>query len=73
MIKIVCRKSGIDNKIDAGDKCYDYYEKLKQRGILVRNRTKDPLLKGCVRITIGTSEQTKKLVKALEEIKNEYR
>ena len=57
--------------IDVGDKCYDYYEKLKQKGILVRNRTKDPLLKGCVRITIGTNEQTEKLIKALKEIKNE--
>ena len=57
--------------IDAGDKCYDYYEKLKQRGILVRNRTKDPLLKGCVRITVGTNKQTEKLIKALAEIKNE--
>lgn len=57
--------------IDVGDKCYAYHEKLKQRGILARNRTKDPLLKGCVRITIGTSEQMERLIKALREIKNE--
>ncbi len=57
--------------IDVKDKCYDYCEKLRQRGILARNRTKDPLLNGCIRITIGSNEQTKKLVKALEEIKNE--
>jgi len=55
--------------IDIGDKCYDYCEKLKQKGILVRNRTKDQLLEGCVRITIGTDEQTEKLIKALREIK----
>ena len=55
--------------IDVGDKCYDYYEKLKQKGILVRNKTKDPLLKGCLRITIGTNEQTEKLIKSLKEIK----
>lgn len=53
--------------IDVGDKCYDYCEKLKQKGILVRNRTNDQLLEGCVRITIGTDEQTEKLIKALEE------
>ncbi len=57
--------------IDVGNKCYDYCEKLKQKGILARNRTKDKLLEGCVRITIGTKEQMEKLVKALEEIKNE--
>ena len=55
--------------IDVGEKCYDYYEKLKQKGILVRNRTKDPLLKGCVRITVGANEQVEILIKALEEIK----
>ncbi len=55
--------------IDVGDKCYSYCEKLKKKGILARNKTKDPLLNGCVRITIGTKEQMEKLVKALKEIK----
>jgi histidinol-phosphate aminotransferase len=55
--------------INAGEKCKEYYEKLKQRGILVRDRSNDPLLKGYLRITIGANEQMEKLVKALKEIK----
>lgn len=54
--------------VDVGDKCNEFCENLKQKGILVRNRTKDPLLKGCIRITIGTTEQTDFLIKALNDI-----
>jgi len=41
---------------------------LKERGILVRNRSQYPLLKDCIRIGIGTVKQTKELVKALKEV-----
>ena len=43
------------------------YEKLKERGILVRHWDKDPI-RDWVRITIGTDEEMAELVKALEEI-----
>lgn len=43
-------------------------QKLKERGILVRDRSNDPLLKDCLRIGIGTVKQTKELVNALKEI-----
>lgn len=57
--------------INAGEECKEYYEKLKQRGILVRDRSNDPLLNGRLRVTIGSKEQMQRLVRALGEIKNE--
>lgn len=51
-------------------KCADEIEKkLKEKGILIRNRSSYPLLKDCLRIGIGTVKQTKELIKALKEIK----
>jgi histidinol-phosphate aminotransferase len=41
---------------------------LKEMGILVRNRSKYPLLKDCLRIAIGTVKQTKELLNALKEL-----
>jgi histidinol-phosphate aminotransferase len=43
-------------------------EGLKERGILVRDRSDYPLLKDCLRIGIGTKKQAKKLAGALQEI-----
>ena len=43
--------------------------KLKEKGILVRDRSFEPLLKDCLRIGIGTINQTKQLIKALKDIK----
>jgi len=54
-----------------GDLCESIYEKLKLKDILVRNRTKDQLLKNCLRIGIGTKEQCNKFIKALKEILRE--
>lgn len=54
-----------------GDLCESIYEKLKLKDILVRNRTKDQLLKNCLRIGIGTKEQCDKFIKALKEILRE--
>jgi len=53
---------------DFGEKCEEVYFKLKERGILVRNRTKDPLLKGCLRIGVGTRKQCEKVIFELKEI-----
>ncbi|MGB9403519.1 MAG: histidinol-phosphate transaminase [Candidatus Acidiferrales bacterium] len=38
---------------------------MKARGILVRDRTKDPGCAGCVRVTLGTLAQTAQLLPAL--------
>ncbi|MDP3766199.1 MAG: histidinol-phosphate transaminase [Nanoarchaeota archaeon] len=47
----------------------DYFcQKLKEYGVLVRNRSKDLLLDGCVRITLGTEKQTRMLIKAISKI-----
>ncbi|MEK6947327.1 MAG: histidinol-phosphate transaminase [Nanoarchaeota archaeon] len=48
-----------------------FCEKLKEKDILVRNRSSDPLLQGCVRITLGTVRQTMQLIKALRQIVKE--
>jgi histidinol-phosphate aminotransferase len=40
---------------------------MRTRGILVRDRSRDYGCEGCVRITLGTTEQTARLVRALRE------
>jgi len=40
-------------------------EELARTGVLVRDRDRDPGCAGCVRITIGTREQTQRLLSAL--------
>ncbi len=42
--------------------------KLKEKGILVRDRSDYPLLNDCLRIGIGTVKQTRQLIHALKEI-----
>lgn len=54
--------------VNFGDSCNEVYQKLKEKGILVRDRSSYPLLKDCLRITLGTTEQTKKLVKEIKNI-----
>ncbi|MBP3517612.1 MAG: histidinol-phosphate transaminase [Parabacteroides sp.] len=44
------------------------YEKLVQRGIIVRNRTNVTLCNGCLRITVGKPDENKKLIMALKEL-----
>ncbi|MEK6869746.1 MAG: histidinol-phosphate transaminase, partial [Nanoarchaeota archaeon] len=48
-----------------------FCKKLKEDGILVRDRSMDKLLGGCVRVTLGTREQTKKLIDAINKIVKE--
>ena len=52
--------------LDIGENAALFCKKLKEKGILVRDRSSDPLLEGCVRITLGTKEQTKKLIQSIE-------
>jgi histidinol-phosphate aminotransferase len=49
-------------KVDDANKRYD---DLIAKGIVIRNRTTQPLCDNCLRLTIGTEEENKKLIKAL--------
>jgi histidinol-phosphate aminotransferase len=51
-----------------GKRRLEFVKAMRERGILVRDRNSDPSCSGCVRITIGTLEQTGKLIEALREI-----
>jgi histidinol-phosphate aminotransferase len=42
-------------------------QSMRSRGILVRDRSRDYRCEGCVRITLGTTEQTARLLQALRE------
>lgn len=44
------------------------YLQLLSKGIVVRNRTNDPLCENCLRITIGTPEETDKLLTILKAL-----
>jgi histidinol-phosphate aminotransferase len=41
---------------------------MRERGILVRDRSQDPGCEGCVRITLGSREQTEQLLAALRDV-----
>ena len=43
-------------------------QSMQARGILVRDRSRDYGCEGCVRITLGTAEQTARLLRALREV-----
>ena len=51
-----------------GEKRLEFVQAMRERGILVRDRNSDPGCSGCVRITLGTSNQTDSLIAALREI-----
>ncbi len=53
---------------DFKDKCEFVCKKLKEKGILVRNRSNDVLLKGCIRISTGTIKQSERTIKEIKEI-----
>jgi len=44
---------------------YDY---LRQRGIVVRDRSRQPLCTGCLRFTVGTPAENEQLLRALREL-----
>jgi histidinol-phosphate aminotransferase len=56
---------------DFGDACNYVYNKLRERDILVRNRTEYPLLENCLRLGIGTREQSQRLIQAIKTILSE--
>ncbi len=53
---------------DFGFKYKRVYRQLRNQGILVRDRSDSPLLRNCLRIGIGTREQTEIFLKELKKI-----
>lgn len=52
-------------KVDDADK---RYQQLIEEGIVIRNRTTQPLCENCIRISIGTEQENIKLFDALKSI-----
>jgi histidinol-phosphate aminotransferase len=52
-------------KVDDANK---RYRELIGMGLIIRNRTREPLCDQCLRITVGTSEENKKLMQALRTL-----
>lgn len=56
-----------------GERHREFVAAMRQRGILVRDRSADPGCEGCVRITLGTADQTETLMAALREVVSELK
>jgi histidinol-phosphate aminotransferase len=54
--------------VDGGERARELVDGLIARGVLVRDRTKDPYCPNCFRITAGVVEHTDKAVAALEAL-----
>jgi len=52
-------------KVDDANKRYN---ELIEKGIVIRNRTSQPLCENTLRLTVGTKEENEKLIKVLKEI-----
>ncbi len=52
-------------KVDNADKIH---EKLINKGIIIRNRSNQLNLEGCLRVTVGTHEQNQKFIKELRAV-----
>jgi histidinol-phosphate aminotransferase len=44
------------------------YRQLIDRGLVVRNRSREPLCEDCLRITVGTPEENRKLLQAMRNL-----
>ncbi|GAB1308834.1 histidinol-phosphate transaminase [Urechidicola sp. KH5] len=55
-------------KVDDANKRYD---ELIQKGIVIRNRTTQPLCENTLRFTVGTKEENTKLIEALKALDND--
>ena len=53
-------------RVDQADAIYHY---LAQKGIIVRNRSRELHCENCLRITIGSREENDKLLVALSQYK----
>ncbi len=52
-------------KVDDANK---RYQQLVNNGVVVRNRTNEPLCENCLRITVGTGEENDKLIHVLKTL-----
>jgi histidinol-phosphate aminotransferase len=50
------------------DNANQRYDELIAKGIVIRNRTTQPLCENTLRLTIGTEEENKKLIEALQSL-----
>lgn len=50
------------------DDATNRYNQLLKKGIVIRNRTTQPLCENTLRLTVGTKRETKLLIKALKEL-----
>ena len=50
------------------DDAHRRYNELIKKGIVVRNRTHEPLCNNCLRFTVGTEAENKKLITALKTL-----
>jgi len=58
----------LDQGTDGADKAQKVFDGLKARGVLVKNVSKmHPLLAQCLRLTVGTADENRQLLKALRE------
>lgn len=57
--------------IRIGESNSEFIRRMRAHGILVRDRSRDPGCEGCVRITLGSVEQTEKLLPVLREVLQE--
>lgn len=51
-----------------GDKCRPFIREMRERGILVRDRSSDPGCQNCVRITVGLREHNQSMLTSLREV-----
>jgi len=52
-------------KVDDANKRYD---ELIAKGIVIRNRTTQPLCDNCLRLTVGTEQENMKLIEVLKQL-----
>jgi histidinol-phosphate aminotransferase len=53
--------------VHIGERHDAFVRAMRERGILVRDRSRDPGCDGCVRISVGSNAQTERLIVALRE------
>jgi histidinol-phosphate aminotransferase len=58
--------------VEVGPRCREFLDDMQQRGINLRDRSSDPGCEGCVRITIGTTEQNELLLNAIKTVSQTF-
>jgi histidinol-phosphate aminotransferase len=51
-----------------GDNCKPFIQQMRERGILVRDRSSDYGCKDCVRITVGIREHNERLLTSMRQV-----